>query len=321
MEKDTIYSPLEVARIIGQPLDPRKPYPQIIEEVCEVDTAEPEDYLYYFDVLVETERVYVITATGAVTQEYVTLDTPAQLQFVDLASPEYYIKLTDYASRKEDAIARKKRTINWALNSYESWRIIQLLDAASTTSGHLNTIESGYTRFNFAELISMIEDVQDYGDNYVLIAGAKIDKDILLWDWNDNKYQSMLAAWDRLNIKKIRMSLAGSAQTFQYHTGTSGDVLETTSILGTKVAYLVARDNAGGLGKPLLFVRKKLDSVKNLGGVMSEDGTQPERLVFVSPNPITVTGTARYLAIGLTGYEQIASAVTNPYAVKKFTRE
>ena len=116
------------------------------------------------------------------------------------------------------------------------------------------------------------------------------------------------------------MSLAGAAQTFGYHTGISGDVLETTTIMPTRQAYLVARDNAGGLGKPLLFVRKKLDSIKHLGGVMSEDGSQPQRLVFVSPNPITVTGTARYLAIGLTGYEQIASAVVNPYAVKKFTR-
>jgi len=318
--EDKLFSPLEVARIIGQPLDPRKPYPEIVNECCETDTAQPDEYLYYFDVLVETEKVYVITSTGAVTQEYVTLDTPAQLSFVDLASPEYYIKLTDYASRKEDVIARKKKTINWALNSYESWRIIQLLDAACSTSGHTNTLESGFTRFNFAELISMIEDVQDYGDDFLLIAGAKIDKDILLWDFNDDKNQSMLEAFERLNIKKIRMSLAGSAQTFQYHTGVSGDVIETTNILPIRVAYLVARDNAGGLGKPLLFVRKRLDSVANLGGVMSEDGTQPERLVFVSPNPITVTGTARYLAIGLTGYEQIASAVTNPYAVKKFTR-
>jgi len=315
-----IYSPLEVARIIGQPLDPRKPYPQLVEECCEVDTAEPEDYLYYFDVLVETEKIYVITGTGAVTQEYVTLDTPAQLSFVDLATPEYYIKLTDFASRKEDVIARKKRTINWALNSYESWRIIQLLDTAAVQSGHTNTMESGYTRFNFAELISMIEDVQDYGDDYLLIVGAKIDKDMLLWDWNDNKYQSTIEAWKQLGIKKIKMSLAGSAQTFSYHSGVSGDVSETTNILATDLAYMVARSNANGLGKPLLFVRKKLDSVKTLGGVVSEDGTAPERLVFVSPNPITVTSTARYLAIGLTGYEQIASAVVNPYAVKRFLR-
>ena len=34
-----IFSPLEVARIIGQPLDPRKPYPQIVEECCETDTG------------------------------------------------------------------------------------------------------------------------------------------------------------------------------------------------------------------------------------------------------------------------------------------
>jgi hypothetical protein len=194
MENDrNIYSPLEVARIIGQPLDPRKPYPEIVNECCEVDTAEPEDYLYYFDVLVETEKIYVITGTGAVTQEYVTLDTPAQLSFVDLATPEYYIKLTDFASRKEDVIARKKKTINWALNSYESWRIIQLLDTAAVQSGHTNTMESGFTRFNYQELISMIEDVQDYGDDYLLIVGAKIDRDMLLWDWNDFSKSPMSA--------------------------------------------------------------------------------------------------------------------------------
>ena len=65
---------------------------------------------------------------------------------------------------------------------------------------------------------------------------------------------------------------------------------------------------------------KKMDSVKELGGVLYEDGTQPERLVFVSPNPITVTGSARYLAIGVTGYEQYAAATSNIYAVSKFTR-
>jgi len=318
MEAKQIYNQLEVARIIGEPLDPRKPYPQIIEEVCETDTAQPEDYLYYFDVLVETEKIYVITATGAITQENVTLDTPALLTFVDLATPEYYIKITDYASRKEDVLSRKNKTINRALNSYESWRVIELLDAAATTSSHTNTLESGYTRFNFAELISMIEDVQDYGDGYTLIVGATIDKDILLWDWNDNKYQSMLQAFDRLNIRKIRMSLAGSAQTFGYHTGVSGDILETTQILPTDRCYMVARDSI--VGKPLLFVRKNLDSVAQLGGVIQSAGDAPQRLVFVSPNPITVTGTARYLAIGVTGYEQIASAVVNPYAVKRFIR-
>ena len=319
MKDDIRYDALEISRIIGQPLDPRKPYPQIVDECCETDTAEPEDYLYYFDVLVETEKVYVITANGAVTQENVTLDTPVQLSFVDLATPEYYIKLTDYASRKEDVLARKNRTINWALNSYESWRIIQLLDAAATTSSHTNTLESGYTRFNFAELISMIEAVQDYGDDYLLIAGAKIDKDMLLWDWNDDKNQSVIAAYKELGIKKIRMSLDGAAQTFDYNTGTSGDVTETTNMLATNTAYMLARST--NVGKPLLFVRKKLDSLKVLGGILSADGDAPQRLVFTSPNPITVTGSARYLAIGVTGYEQIASAVVNPYAVKRFIRQ
>ncbi len=46
----------------------------------------------------------------------------------------------------------------------------------------------------------------------------------------------------------------------------------------------------------------------------------PERLIFVSPNPITVTGSARYLAVGVTGYENVVVASTNPYALARFTR-
>ena len=311
------YDPLEVARIIGEPKDPRKPYPQLVEALCETDTAEPEEYVYYFDVLTETEKIYVITSDGAVTQENVTPDTPAQLTFVDLATPEYYIKITDYASRKENVLARKNMTINRALNSYETYNVVQLMSTAASSSSQEVTLGSGYTRFSYPHVIDMLEYVQDYGDNYTLVVGAQPWKDIKLWDWNDNKYHSLKEAWADLNIEMIRLSLAGSAAQVSVDDDNSGGVV-ATDILAANAAYLVAKDTE--IGKPLLFVRKKMDSVAALGGVVSSDGDNPERLVMVSPNPITVTGTARYLAVGVIGYEQVASAVTNPYGVCKFTR-
>ena len=74
------YSQLEIAKIIGQPLDPRKPYPDVIGLVAETDTADPDEFTYYYDVLVETDVVHTITATGAVTQVNVGRDSPVELR-------------------------------------------------------------------------------------------------------------------------------------------------------------------------------------------------------------------------------------------------
>ena len=108
------YNELEIAKILGEPRDPKKPYPELVELVCETQTAEPSDYVYQFDVLAETDKVYVITSTGEVTQENVTPDTPALMTFIDVASPEYYVKITDLASAKERTLARKVQTLNRA---------------------------------------------------------------------------------------------------------------------------------------------------------------------------------------------------------------
>jgi len=304
-------SQLEVARIIGEPKDPRKPYPNLIENICEIDTANPEDYIYYFDAIQDTDKVYVITSTGEVTQENVTPDTPTQITFADAASPEYYIKITDLLSKKEDVLARKNKTINRALNAYEIQTVIGLMSTAASGVSHTNTLGSGYTRFSFPHLIDMLEQVQDYGDNYTLVLGATVDKDIKLWDWNDNKYHSLKEALEDLNIERVRISLAGSAAQYTKDGA-------ATDVLAANTAYLVAKDTE--MGKPLLFVRKKLDTVKALGGVIAEGQPAPERYVFMSPNPITVTGSARYLAVGVTGFEEIAAAVVNPYALSRFIR-
>ena len=308
---------LELAKIIGEPKDPRKPYPTLISQICETDTAEPEDYTYYFDALVDTDKIYVITSNGAVTQENVSPDTPTLLTFTDVASPEYYIKITDYMNRKESIFARKNATINRAMNAYEIYSVVQLLATACAGTGNQNTLGSGYTRFSYPHLIDMMEQVQDYGDDFKLVVGADCDKDIKLWNWNDNKYQSVSQAFADLNVTKTRISLAGAAAQFSVDADNSGGVA-ATYILGKTKAYLVAADTE--LGKPLIFVRKKLDSVKQLGGVMYENAPAPERIVFTSPNPVSVVSGSRYLAVSITGYEQMTAACINPYATSSFTR-
>lgn len=300
------YDALEISRILGEPRDPKKPYPELINLVCETDTADLDEYTYYFDVLAETDKVYVITSSGEVTQENVTPDTPALLSFVDVASPEYYVKITDLASAKERVLARKVDTINRALNAWESSKLIALIDAAVPVGNQFVT-SSGSDHFTYKNLVDMIDSIQDYADNYVLIAGTTIDKDIKLWDWTDNKYTSLAMALKDLNVTIVRQF--GSVTT----DGSAASILSATK------AYLVGL--VGVSGKPVLFVRKKLNDIDFLGGALFENGEKPERLVFVSPNPVQANaGNNRYLAVAVTGYEQIGAAVTNPYALARFIR-
>lgn len=303
------YDPLEIARVIGEPRDPRKPYPDVVERVCITDTADPNEYVYYFDVLNETDTVYTITSTGEVTSTNVAIDTAAAFTFIDIASPEYYVKINELASAKEATLARKLGTINRALNMYETKYIFDLASAATGTSSFQHTLTSATMRFNYANIIDMLQDVVDYGDSYVLYVGSELDSDMMKWDWNDNKYHSMVEAFKDLNITKVRM-------------GVGNVTIDTNSAarqLAANKGYLIALDTV--VGKPFLFVRKRLNDIALLGAAIKQNGEKPERLVFVSPNPITASGgSTRYLAIGLTGYEQIVAACVNPYAVSRFIR-
>jgi len=153
----------------------------------------------------------------------------------------------------------------------------------------------------------MIQGIIDYADGYVLIVGSTIDSDIKLWDWNDNKYTSLAAALKDLNVTIIRqtgsLTIDGSSQT----------------MLTATTAYLIGTNTEAG--KPLLFVRKQLNDIDLMGGSILASGDKPQRLVFISPNPVhSTSGTNRYLAVGMTGFEEIAVACTNPYALASFKR-
>jgi hypothetical protein len=300
------YDALEYSRIIGEAKNPKKPYPNIVSEVCELDSADPNEYVYYFDALVDTDYIYTTVASG-VEQKAVSVDTPTQLTFVDRATPEYYAKITDLVNSKERTLARKRATVNRALNGYEIYYLLDAIDTAATGQGNHERLKSGSTWFNFENLIDLIDIVIDYGDSYSLIAGTQIDKDIKLWNWNDDKNQSVIAAFKELNVNVVRVPFSITLDD------------ATTNVLDSETAYLLAKDTE--MGKPCLFVRKRLDEISGLKGILSDPGDSPERLVFVSPNPVSIgSSNTRYLAVGMTGYENIVTAVTNPYALTKFTR-
>ena len=299
---------LEIARIIGEPRDPRQPYPEVISECCETFSAAPDEHVFYYDVLPDTDTVYSIT-TGGVTASNVTPDSDAEFTFLDTASPEYYVKLYHLASAKEPTLARKKLQINRALDAKEVNYLISLLAAAASARSNQITLGSGVTTFNVDHLAQMIDKVIDYGDKYKLLVSNTIYKDWILWNWSDNKNIDIFKTFDKLGVSLLRIP------NQQVTIDSSAKYMLT----GTK-AYLVAQDTQSSVGKkPVIFVRRRLNDVEFYGAAIKEEGDKPERLVFVAPTPMNVGGT-RYLGVGLTGYESIVAAVTNSYGIAEFSR-
>lgn len=306
MDNELKFSALEMAKIIGEPLDPRKPYTDIVSAVCFTDTAEPSEYVYYHTYLNATNLVYTVTATGAITTSLISPQAPSPFTFIDNVTPEYYVKINELASAKEATLARVLKLIEQTLNMKENKYVFDLAIAGAESS---HTLTSAQMRYSYNDLIQQMLDVVDYGDNYVLFVGSELDQDILLWDWNDNKHQSVVQAYKDLNIKKIRMGVGNLTV----------DVNAPARQLAANTGILVALDTE--LGKPFVFVRKKINDIDLLGAAIKQSGEKPQRIVFVSPNPITPSaGTARYMAIALFGYEQIVAACINGMAVSKFVR-
>jgi len=290
---------LELAKIWGEPLDPLRPYPKVIEMIADVDTTEAGENTYSFDTDEDTKEVYHIDANSNVTSSQVTPNAVATVNFVDVLTKEYYVAFTDLLTAKYDVIARKKKTVNRALNADEIKKMVLIADAAIPSANRV-VLASGTTKFTYSNLISMREKVKDYGDNFVLVVGSQIDQDIILWDYDENKYHSLKQALADLNIEIVRVVGAVSID------GSSA------SLLGTNKAILVATNTEAG--KPFKFSRKMLDRIEIVGGEVVQ-----QRAIIVSP-AIMPVGANRKPAVGVCGFESIAAVCVNTKALAGFTR-
>jgi len=299
---------LELSRIIGEPRDPRRPYSHLISTIADGETAEPNEYVYEFNVNLETDKIITTIASG-VTSVNVSPLTPTLLTFTNLASPEYYARVTDLVDAKEAVLARHRLNIMRSMNTEENYQAIQLLDAAAIARGNLNDLRSGEVSYNYQHLIDQIDQIIDYSQDYVLVAGSQIDKDIKLWNWVDNKNQDTIEAFNNLGVEVVRVN----------QTLTRNNVAVSGGILASTVAYLVGVLTEAP-GKPLTMVRKKVSNMEKLPGALIEQtANAAERWIFISQSPTVISAT-RELAYGLVGYQNYVLYTKNTYAISKFTR-
>jgi len=290
---------IEIARIFGAPIDPRKPLAEVIGLVADIEApASPEEYLFYFDVDEDVKYVYALAHDGTVTKVDVTVGTPSTVTFVGIQSPVYMIQIVDLNNAKFDVIGKKKKAVTRALDCEELYYVLQLLWAGTAEANQFD-LDSGKTYFDFPKLLEMINSISDYGDNYVLITGSTVDNDIILTDYNENKNQSVLTMIDRLKVKVQKV------------TGTFTLDGESTAIMASDEAILVAVNSLAG--KPVSFGRKNL----NQGTVIDETQDAKERISTVVP---AIPKNGEKPSVGVWGYGEFMAVLVNSKAVARFKR-
>lgn len=278
---------LEIARTIGEPYDPEKPYPELVSRVLEVADAEVGEDVYTFDVDEDVKEVYVLV-NGIVTSQAVTPNTPNLLTFSDIATKEYYITVSDLLKGKYDVLARKKVTIERSLNALE---LYEMINAIATACPSGNKFDG--SAFSWEDAVKMVDSVENYGDRYLLICGANIGKEITLMNYKADKNAKYTL--EELGIEKVTMR-------GQVKKGST-----TYDIIDSDTCYLVALADVKGK-KPGMFVRRQLQGL---------DGAVQNRVVLPS-SPVMAIGSNRVLAFGEIGFEQIGLVITNAKVLAEF---
>jgi len=111
---------VEIARLIGQPIDPNQKVPVAIAEICNVETAEPGEIVKTFEASdANADDIYVI-GDSTLVKHVVDPVTPVTLTFSGLKSKlEYVLVDTVLGLEDQDALARKKASITRSMDKEE----------------------------------------------------------------------------------------------------------------------------------------------------------------------------------------------------------
>jgi hypothetical protein len=286
---------LEIARLIGQPINPNLPSPLALTEACNVEAAAPgEEIKAFTGDTSDIDDIYTADADGKLTIHKCTPVTPAAVTWVGLQSLLEYVLINDVLpSEDQGALARKKAGITRAMDKQE---VKLVCDAALGVVSQRVTAEAGKDVLH--RIIQLKQKVGVYGDNFVLLVGTDIADAI---DTYDIDYVTTHEY--KIGIKDV---LANLGITVIKIVGEVNGAV----ILGAKKGILVARNSMLAEGRPIYFLRRSI-SPEIAAQMGIESGV---RLISVAQVP-TIIDTKNTLGYGCFGYESFMLVITNYRAI------
>lgn len=293
----------QIARVINETYDVEYPIADVIGAFMNTQSADPFEPIYYFVPSLPIKKVYILTTDCNVTHEKVTPGSRNLLEFTSLVTPDYWICLHELLQGAYNILDLYAETIQEALNRYETYSVLQLVDAAATAQGNVFTVDSDETTLTYPKLVQIKKAVRKYGRKLVMIAGANVDENVMLMNYDADKNQPV-------NIKDV---------IDEYYVIESLEVTVdgvAKPVIDPDVAYVIAVSDSKG-NRPGYFIRRKI-SADVLAGTTDTTIVAKERAVIVT-GMMKAMGTVEKFAKGIAGFEQVGVVITNPYTVAKFS--
>ncbi len=305
---------LEIAKLIGQPINPSLPVPVALSAIADTDTAEAGEKIYYFasedD---DVDEIYEVnTSTGKIVVVKKDPLSDTQLTFTGLNSRKQYVLLdTVLSSPDVEVLGRKKASISRGMDKLELKRILDAIIALSAVS----EIAIGSGEDLYDVIMKAKHALEDYGDNYALLCGSAVKEAI---DNFDKKKAGTFAYSVTLPAKLKELGIEVMKVWGQVKTGTATNNENNSGtlsrLLDTNKFVIVARDSTIAKGKPIIFVRRRIPA--EIAKMMGADVDNAERMLSISSDTTNVDGTDT-LGYSVYGYESVVLAITNARAIKK----
>ena len=299
-----------IAKDLGQPLDYNLKVSPVLSEIANIETAQPGELVRIFNYTGEdasADDIYTADANGALTAHKVSAVSPATLTFAGLQSTIEYVLINEVLPAvDQNALARKKAGIGRAMDKEELYRILNAILALDGGTGEPDLEVVQATGDDLYDLIDkMVTAVEDYADDYVLLASASVFRAIRNYDKDNSTVAAYRVGLDtyleNAGIKVIKVKGA------VIDTGGTHSVL-----LASGKMILIGRNSEFAAGKPITFVRRLM--TPEIAKAMNSESAERAISIANAPVPIVSNGSGT-LGWACFGYESVIEAICNYKAI------
>ena len=323
---------LEISKLIGVPINPSLSVPVEISAIADVSVVEPGEKVFRFDNYdTDVAQILDVDTTNAnITAVKRSPVDDTELTFKGLNSQMEYVHIDDVIDSPDlDVLGRKKLRIASAMDKLELRCILNAIIDGKTPGmvGGTHALEDAIPEVSLESgddlydvILKMKHQVEDYGDNYVLLAGVTVKEKIDVFDkekastFNYSVTLSTKLKELGIDVLKIFGKVKWTGGLHNIGAGGYADDAVATRLLSATKAILVCKNSRIASGKPIIFVRRKIS--EKIAKLMGAEVDNAQRASIVVPTPVPVTNTQK-LAYAVYGYEKIIWAIVNPYAITK----
>ncbi len=324
---------LELAKIIGEPINIQLPIPMELSLIADTFTAEPGEHVWRYSSLDEYADVTLdVNTNGVITVIQRTPLHDVELTFKGLNSKLDYVLVEDILNKVDtNALARRKAAIARGMDKTELMLILNAIQTPSAVvTGYNSALNSPLYPSNYLQnagpyavpvasgddlydvILKAKHGIEDYADDFVLLAGRTVKEKIDTYDKDHVetfRYNVTLTA----KLKELGIEVYKIFGQVSYDSPSAEN---QTPLLSPTTFILVGRNSRIAEGKPIKFVRRNIspDIAKQMGAEV--DNLQ--RALIVNPVPVQqVIAGARQsvLAYAIYGYESVIFFISNPLAI------